>query len=507
MPTLKMAAVLSKAPPQNLEVEIGLWGNDLTLGAAGASKGASSLIDLQHVLRRAFPHIDFLLDTKYQRLRCLPIHFQPLRDYLLGEVAAGRYANLRLNFDPLPPLDFEPKLTLEARPYQTQAVEAWQATQNQGVVVLPTGAGKTFVAAMAIARTQVATLVIVPTIDLLQQWQTALAAYFGLKDKAAIGVWGGGKQEIKPLTIMTYDSAIIHTRHLNKFGLLVFDEAHHLPAESYRNAAEGAFATYRLGLSATPERADNLHHLLDRLIGPEVYRRLPGDLTRQKFLATYREEKIMVDLSATERTEYDRLTAVYKKYLNKMRFAGGYSKFAGVGSLYQQMIYQSGRNPQAREALLAHQKARQLSFNAEAKLHEIEKLLQKHRNDKVIIFSEFNSVVDEVNQRLLVPAITYKTRADERKLILDRFRAGRYSKLVSGRVLNEGVDVPDANIAIVVSGNSTAREYIQRLGRVLRPKASQAVLYELISDDTGEINTARTRKRSSRQKAVRDEER
>jgi superfamily II DNA or RNA helicase len=350
---------------------------------------------------------------------------------------------------------------------------------------------------MAIAQLQVATLVIVPTIDLLQQWQTALADFFGLPNKNLIGVFGGGWQEIKPLTIITYDSAIIHTRHLNKFGLLVFDEAHHLPAESYRRAAEGAFAPYRLGLSATPERSDNLHHLLDSLIGPEVYRRLPGELTRQNFLAKYREEKILIELSADERTEYERLMLIYKKYLNKQRFAGGYKRFGGATSLYQQMIYQSGSNPQAREALLAHQRARQLSFNAEAKLEVLEQLLRQHRDDKVIIFSEFNSFVDEVNQHYLIPSITYKTRADERKAILDRFRAGQYTKLVSGRVLNEGVDVPDANVAIVISGNATAREYIQRLGRVLRPKTSQAVLYELVSDETGEISTARRRKKAA----------
>lgn len=491
-----MAQALKAAAPhtktRQINVEISLWGNDLAIGTPG---GAGSWIDLQHDLMKAFPHIEFVIDEKYHRLRCLPIYFLDIKAYLLTQVEAGRYANFSLGFNPLPPLDFEPKLTVEPRDYQVAAIAAWQASENRGVVVLPTGAGKTFVAAMAIAKAKVATLVVVPTIDLLQQWQVQLASYFGLKDKNLIGVFGGGKQEIKPLTIITYDSAIIHTRHLGKFGMLVFDEAHHLPAESYRSAAAGAFAPYRLGLSATPERSDNLHHQLDYLIGPEVYRRLPGELTRQKFLATYREEKIMVALSDDERAEYDRLTSIYKKYIQRMRFAGGYSRFAGANNLYQQMVYQSGRSPQAREALLAHQKARQISFNAEAKLHEIEKLLERHRDDKVIIFSEFNSVVDEINRRYFIPAITYKTRADERKTILDKFRAGKYSKLVSGRVLNEGVDVPDANIAIVVSGNSTAREYIQRLGRVLRPKQSQAVLYELISEETNELSVSRRRRK------------
>jgi superfamily II DNA or RNA helicase len=209
----------------------------------------------------------------------------------------------------------------------------------------------------------------------------------------------------------------------------------------------------------------------------------------------------MVALSEEERYEYDKLMEVYRKYLNKQRFArGGYARFSGGANLYQELIYRSGRDPQARAALLAHQKARQLSLNAGAKLEVLETLLNQHRDDKVIIFSEFNSVVDEVNRRFFIPSITYKTRADERKLILERFRSGQYTKLVSGRVLNEGVDVPDANIALVISGNATSREYIQRLGRVLRPKASQAILYELISDETGEVNAAKRRRQGTHKK-------
>ena len=495
-----MAKVLikNKAPL----VSVGLWGNDLILRIGLPTDPPQAFNNFYHALKQAFPQIEFIQDDKRQIIRCLPIYFNRLQDWLLAEVKVGRYENLQVDFNPLPPLDFEPKLGPFPRDYQKEALAAWVKAGSQGVVVLPTGAGKTFVAAMAIAEMRVATLVIVPTIDLLLQWQTALANYYGLGNKEAIGVFGGGRHDLKPLTIMTYDSAIIHTRHLGQFAMLVFDEAHHLPAESYQAAAEGAFAPYRLGLSATPERADNRHHLLEHLIGPEVYRRMPSELTRQKFLASYKEQRILVDLTPDERLEYDRLMEVYRKYMNKQRFArGGYSKFMGAANLYQDLIYRSGRDPQARAALLAHQRARQLSLNAEAKLDVLEELLSQHRDDKVIIFSEFNSVVDEVNRRFLVPSITYKTKAEERKLILDRYRAGQYSKLVSGRVLNEGVDVPDANVAIVISGNATNREYIQRLGRVLRPKQSQALLYELISDETGEVSTARRRRQGVSQKS------
>jgi superfamily II DNA or RNA helicase len=481
-------------------VALGLRGNDLSVGVTLTGESSAPFVNLERDLQRAFPQIEFVRDERKLLLRCLPIYFVRLREYFMAQVKAGRYANLHLEFNPHPALDFNPEIKMSPRDYQTEAVNAWAKADGQGVVVLPTGAGKTFVAAMAIARQKVATLVIVPTIDLLQQWQTALANFYGLPDKEAIGQFGGGRHDLKPLTIMTYDSAIIHTRHLNRFGMLVFDEAHHLPAESYKAAAEGAFAPYRLGLSATPERADNRHTLLERLIGAEVYRKMPNELTRQKFLASYREKKIYVDLSETERAEYDKLMDTYRKYINRQRFAGGYMRYVAGANLFQMLIVKSGRDPAAREALLAHQKARQLALNAEAKLHVVEELLEQHKNDKVIIFSEFNSVVDEVQRRFFVPSITYKTRADERKTILDRYRAGQYSKLVSGRVLNEGVDVPDANVAIVISGNSTSREYIQRLGRVLRPKATEALLYELISDDTGEVASAKRRRQGINKK-------
>lgn len=493
MPTSAVKKVLTFA----------LWGNDLIIRVGAANETTAAFSELGRNLRKAFPQLEFVEDEKRQALRCLPIHFIKLRTWAEGQVKKGLYANFQLEFNPQPKLDFQPEVKLAARDYQTAAVQAWQKAGVRGVVVLPTGAGKTFVAALAIAQMQVATLVIVPTIDLLQQWQTALANFYGLKDKEAIGVFGGGRHDLKPLTIITYDSAIIHTRHLNRFGLLVFDEAHHLPAESYKAAAEGAFAPYRLGLSATPERADNRHMLLESLIGPEVYRQMPHELTRQKFLAAYKEKKIFVELTEDERAEYNRLMETYRKYINRQRFASGtYMRFAGGQNLYQMLVMKSGRDPQARAALLAHQKARQLALNAEAKLHVLEELLELHQNDKVIIFSEFNSVVDEVNRRYFVPSITYKTRPDERKTILDRYRAGQYSKLVSGRVLNEGVDVPDANIAIVISGNSTSREYIQRLGRVLRPKQSEAILYELISDETGEVNAAKRRRQGIKKKST-----
>jgi len=135
-----------------------------------------------------------------------------------------------------------------------------------------------------------------------------------------------------------------------------------------------------------------------------------------------------------------------------------------------------------------------IALNAVAKIDLVAQLLERHRKDKVIVFSEYNALVDRISRQLLLPAITYKTPTRERRAILERFRAGHYSKVVTGRVLNEGVDVPDASVAIVVSGSSATREYIQRLGRVLRPKPTEATLYELITRETGESRSAARRR-------------
>jgi superfamily II DNA or RNA helicase len=343
---------------------------------------------------------------------------------------------------------------------------------------------------MALVQLPVRTLVIVPTIDLLRQWRRGLIEKAGLPADQ-VGIVGGGERRPAAVTIMTYDSAAMPRRDLAGYGLLVVDEVHHLPAPTYRVIAARTAAPWRLGLSATPERADAAHHQLLGLIGPEVYRRLPAELASEGHIASYRERRIFVDLTPEERARYDLLMAEYRWYLATRR-----GKLLR-GNLFEQLVRESGHDPAARRALQAHHQARLIALNAESKLLRVAQLLEQHRDDQVLVFSEYTAMVHALSRRLALPAITYRTDAEERRAILDRFRAGQYSKLVSGRVLNEGVDVPDANVAIVVSGSSATREYIQRLGRVLRPKPGEAQLYELISRGTTEGRAARARRPSA----------
>ena len=388
-------------------------------------------------------------------------------------------------------LPFEvPPLSLTPRSYQKEALLAWGKARGRGVVVLPTGAGKTVVAFMVMEAMRVRTLIVVPTIDLMHQWHDGIREKFSL-GADEVGMIGGGFQAERPITVITYDSAAMPRRDLSRFGLLIFDEAHHLPSSSYRTIASRADAPFRLGLSATLERSDGRHDDLRTLIGPTVFERQPATLARDKHIADYKVERISVDLTDDEQVRYDQLTANFSWYMaaNRTRLM-----MTGAANLFEALIRSAGHDPAARNALRAHREARMLAMNAERKVQAVETLLQQHKDDKVIVFSEWNVLVNDLSRRLCLPAITYRTHAEERRDILDKFRQQKYSKLVTGRVLNEGVDVPDANVAIVVSGSSTTREYIQRLGRVLRPKPGHAYLYEIISRGTSEVKTARRRK-------------
>ena len=384
-------------------------------------------------------------------------------------------------------LPFAPRLALQPRPYQREALRSWLANQGRGVVVLPTGAGKTVVAFLALEQLPVRALIVVPTIELLGQWRAGLIDQAGVPPDQ-VGVVGGGVRSPGPITVITYDSAVLPRRRLAGYGLLIVDEVHHLPAPTYRAIAAKVAAPWRLGLSATPERADGAHTDLDTLVGAEVYRRLPEELSRAGHIAAYRERRIYVDLSPEERYRYDALMAEYKWYLATRR-----GRLLG-GNFFEQLIRQSASDPAARRALQAHHQARMIALNAESKIDRVAELLEKHRGERVLIFSEYNAMVGVLSRRLAIPAITYRTDPDERRVILGRFRAGRYTKLVTGRVLNEGVDVPDASVAIVVSGSAATREHIQRLGRVLRPKPGGAVLYEIISRRTTEGRAAKARR-------------
>ncbi len=370
-------------------------------------------------------------------------------------------------------------------PHQAEAVSAWNAAKGRGVVVLPTGAGKTFVAVLAILAKQRSALVVVPTLDLMAQWHDGLGAALS----AEIGLVGGGHHEPRDITVTTYDSAYLHMDRLgNRFGLVVFDECHHLPSDAYANAARMCLAPFRLGLTATPERGDGRDALYTELVGPTIYRRDINELSGH-YLAPYETVRLEVPLSDGERAAYD---AARAEYVGFVRAQGiDMSQPTGWGDF----ILRSSQSDAGRRAFLAYRTQRKLALAAPGKLDVMNRLLSLHRRDRVLIFTEDNATVYEIARRWLLPAITHQTRVKERSGILSAFHAGELFAVVTSKVLNEGVDVPSANIAIVLSGSGSVREHVQRLGRVLRKNGDKrATLYELVARGTTEQRTSDRRR-------------
>ena len=373
----------------------------------------------------------------------------------------------------------------EPRFYQSEALDAWKRHGSRGGVVLPTGAGKTQLAMMAIDDRRRSTLVVAPTLDLVRQWYDILAATFGVP----IGVVGGGEHDVRPLTVTTYDSAYLHMEHLgSRFGLVVFDECHHLPSQTYSLAARLAIAPFRLGLTATPERADGLDAALGKLVGPTVYRRDISELAGE-FLAEYDTERVEVELSPEEREEHDAERQIYRDFIGKngivMSSPRGFGEF----------IMRASRSAEGRRAMKAYRRQRELAFAATAKLAYLEHLLSVHRHDRALIFTQDNATAHLVARSFLVPVITHQTKVTERSAILAGFAAGTYGAVVTSKVLNEGVDVPDANVAVVLSGSGSVREHVQRLGRILRQReGKRALLYEVVTARTTETFTSDRRR-------------
>ena len=382
-------------------------------------------------------------------------------------------------------IDLTLRVDRQPRPYQSEAIDAFRASRYRGLVVLPTGAGKTYVAVMAMASRCRSTLVIAPTLNLVHQWYDVLRRSFGRE----IGIIGGGDYRLEDITVTTYDSAYLHMDRLgHRFGMLIFDECHHLPSESFSLIAKMSTAPFRLGLTATPERSDGREALLESLVGPVCYRRDIIELAGE-YLADYEVETIRVQLSEAERLAYDEARSVYLAYLRSTGIK------MNSPAAWQQFVMRASRNEAGQQAMENYRLQRALALAAPAKLDAVEMLLEQHAQDQSIIFTQDNASAYEISRRFLIPVITHHSKVSERAQILDGLAENRYTAVVTSKVLNEGVDVPSANVAIVVSGSGSVREHVQRLGRILRPQpGKRAKLYELVTENTTEQSTSKRRR-------------
>jgi superfamily II DNA or RNA helicase len=419
-------------------------------------------------------------DPRSSCYRIKACHYRDVLDFL-------KESNIPIEDDApkLPALE-QLKGSIELRNYQDKALDQWLTADKRGVLILPTAAGKTFIALKAIDLLKVQTLIVVPTLDLLDQWKKRVRECLGVE----AGMVGGGENIVRMVTIATYDSAYMQAAYLgNQFMMLVFDEVHHLASPGYMQIAEMYLAPCRMGLTATYERSDQRHNLLPLLVGDPVYSVSVEELTAEKHLSDYTYERIAVELTLQEQQTYTENMAIFKNYLTS-RHIVLYSAAA-----FRRFIMSTGRDPQAREALLARNKAIKTAVNSEAKLDLLAKKLEDYKNEKVLIFTLYNDLVYTISRRFLVPAVTHKTPREERREILANFGNSKYPVIVTSQVLDEGVDVPDASVGIVLGGTGSKREFVQRLGRLLRRKDGKiAKLVEIISKETVEVDISQRRR-------------
>jgi DNA excision repair protein ERCC-3 len=347
------------------------------------------------------------------------------------------------------------------RPYQQEAVEAFAAggvDGGSGVVVLPCGAGKTIVGIAAIAKMQTCTLILTPNVLAARQWIAELLDKTDL-DPGVVGEYSAEKKEIKPITVTTYQMLTYkhgkgypHFERLNsrRWGLIVYDEVHLLPAPVFRLTAD-VQSTRRLGLTATLVREDGAESDVFAMIGPKKYEVPWKEMEAGGFLAPTRCYEVSVPMSHDWRIRY--------------------------------------------ASAKARQKYRIASLNP-AKWDVIRALLRKHRQDKVLIIGQYLEQLEELGKKLGVPVLTGKTRMAEREKTFQQFREGSINVLIVSKVANVAIDLPDANVAIQISGTFGSRqEEAQRIGRILRPNqgGGESHFYTVVTRDTVDVEMANHR--------------
>jgi DNA excision repair protein ERCC-3 len=347
----------------------------------------------------------------------------------------------------------------QLRPYQREAADSfWHG--GSGVVVLPCGAGKTLVGAAAMAHAQSTTLVLVTSTVAARQWRDELLRRTSLTDDE-IGEYSGARKEVRPVTIATYQVMTARRKgvynHLELFdardwGLIVYDEVHLLPAPIFRMTAD-LQARRRLGLTATLVREDGREGDVFSLIGPKRFDAPWKDIETQGWIAPADCVEVRVTLTEPERLAY------------------------------------ATAEPDERY---------RLASNTDVKNRVVQRLVDRHAGEPTLVIGQYLDQLAELAESLDAPLITGETTVRERQRLFAAFREGSIGLLVVSKVANFSIDLPEASVAIQVSGTFGSRqEEAQRLGRLLRPKADQrsARFYSVVSRDTVDADFAQHRQR------------
>ena len=347
----------------------------------------------------------------------------------------------------------------QIRDYQTKAIEKfWEG--GSGVVVLPCGAGKTIVGAGAMSVAKTNTLILVTNTVSARQWKHELLKRTSLTEEE-IGEYSGSVKEVKPVTIATYqilttknkgEFAHLALLNANDWGLIIYDEVHLLPAPIFKMTAD-LQARRRLGLTATLVREDGKEGEVFSLIGPKRFDAPWKDIEAQGYIAPAACFEVRVDLPDDVRLDY---------------------------------------------AIASQDERYRLAATASVKIDVIRRLLSKHEGEPTLVIGQYLEQLHEVAGALGVPLITGQTPVEERERLFQSFRDGIVKTLVVSKVANFSIDLPEASVAVQISGSFGSRqEEAQRLGRLLRPKADgrAASFYTLIARDTVDQDFAQNRQR------------
>lgn len=369
------------------------------------------------------------------------------------------------------------------RDYQKEALDAWVGNGYRGVLALPTGSGKTVIAVAGVAMLGKPALIVVYTKDHVRQWAEAFRKFTDAS--SLVGAYYGEEKKLSHITITTYQTAFRKVREFARyFPLIVFDEAHHLPAEKFKAVAFKMPSPYRLGLSATPEREDGKHEEIFPLIGGVIYVKTPSELAEKGYLAPFIIRRIKVKLSGGEQERYEILR---KRFQN---LAGGRS--------FQELLEAAKKgDKRAIEALKLHAEIRNIIQYSESKLKAVEEIVKKElaNGNKIIVFTQYKEQAEEIGGRVEGHVLHGDLKDKEREAVIRQFKEAKTGVLIVTTVGDEGLDIPDANVGVFVSGTGSRRQFIQRLGRLLRPApGKRAVLYEIIVAGTSEEFQSRRRR-------------
>ncbi|MEM2029909.1 MAG: DEAD/DEAH box helicase [Candidatus Bathyarchaeia archaeon] len=352
----------------------------------------------------------------------------------------------------IPSKSIELKKGVELYSFQKNALKAWLANGKRGTIVIPTGGGKTFIAMKAIELLKLPSVIFVTTVELANQWKSRLEEL-----GANVGIFGAGEHEIDDVTVAIYNSAVKNIEKLrNRFAFAIFDEAHHVPANTFKEVSFTLKSPFRMALSATPFREDKNEKILFFTCGKIVYFARYSEMLRERLVSPLEFYRVYVKMDLNEKTMY--------------------------ASIDEQNLTEKLK----------------VAYTTKEKYKALEEIVRRERERKMLIFTQYIDQAETAYEtiRHLIPSalLTGEVSTRNRRKIFERFKNGRIRAIISTTVLDEGVDVPDADVAIILSGSGSVRQLIQRIGRVIRYREGKiARVYEIITSKSIEESIVKKR--------------